>query len=102
MRAADGGRYVSTQGSVWHRLADTVYCVARKRLEPWRFLHACGMKTVNIRHDLAKITSYKTVGRLGWETVRRSRNTLGTRSSPHPNKRNEESMYNRAWSNQQL
>ena len=33
MRAADGGGYVSIQESVWHRLADTVYCVVRKRLE---------------------------------------------------------------------
>ena len=45
MRATDGGGYVSIQGSVWHRLADTVYCVARKRLELWRPLNACGMKT---------------------------------------------------------
>ena len=102
MCATDGGEYVSIQGSVWHRLADTVYCVARKQLEPWRFLHACAMKTVNIPHALAESISYKTVGRLGWETVQRNRNTLGTRSLPHPNKRNEESMYNRAWSYQQL
>ena len=45
MRAADGGEYASIQGRVWHHLADTVYCVAHKRLELWRFLNACGMKT---------------------------------------------------------
>jgi hypothetical protein len=33
MRAADAGGYVSIQGSVCHRLEDTVYCVERKRLE---------------------------------------------------------------------
>ena len=65
MRAIDGGGYVCIQGSVRHRLADTVYCVARIRLEPWRFLHACGMKTVNIPHASAESMSHKTIGRRG-------------------------------------
>jgi hypothetical protein len=90
MLATDGGGYVSIQGSVWHRLADTVYCVARKRLEPWRFLHACGMKTVNIPHASAESMSDKTVVRRGWETDRSNRDRLGTRSSLYPNIRNEE------------
>ena len=68
MRATDGGGYVSIHGNVWHRLADTVNCVARKRLEPWRFLHACRMKTVSIPHDLVESMSDKIVGRLGWDT----------------------------------
>ena len=50
----------------------------------------------------AESMSEKFVGRRGWETVQRNRNTLGTRSLPHPNKRNEEPMYSRAWYNQQL
>ena len=96
MRATDGGGYVSIQGSVWHRLANTVYCVARKLLEPWRFLHTCGMKMANIPHASAESMSDKTIGRRGWETDRRNRDRLGTRSSLHPFKRNEESMYSRA------
>ena len=90
MLATDGGGYVSIQGSVWHRLADTVYCVARKRLEPWRFLHACGMKTVNIPHASAESMSDKTVVRRGWETDQSNRDRLGTRSSLYPNIWNEE------------
>ena len=43
MWTIDGGGYVSIQGKVWHRLADMVNCVVRKRLEPWRFLNAFGI-----------------------------------------------------------
>jgi hypothetical protein len=74
----------------------SVYCVARKRLELWRFLHACGMKTVFINHDLDKSVSNKTVGRLGLENDQRSRNRMGARSSLHPKNWNEGSMYCRA------
>ena len=102
MCASDGGGYVSIQGSVWQRLADTVYCVARKRLEPWRFLHACAMQTVKIPHALAESISDKTVGRPGLQTGQRNSDRLGTRTSLHPNNRNEASIYSRAWSNRQL
>jgi hypothetical protein len=61
-----------------------------------------GFKTVDISHALAESMSDKTVGRLGGETDQRNRDRLGTRSSLHPNKWNEESMYSRFWSNQQL
>ena len=50
----------------------------------------------------AESMSDKIVGRRGWETDRRNRDRLGTCSSLHPNYRNEESMYGRAWSNPQL
>ena len=50
----------------------------------------------------AESMSDKTVGRRGWETDQRNQDRLGTRSSLHPNKRNEESMCSRAWSNPQL
>ena len=102
MWTTDGGGYVSIQEKVWHRLADMVNCVARKQLEHWRFLHACAMQTVNISHALAESISDKTGGRPGLETGQRNSDRLGTRTSLRPNKRNEKSMYSRAWSNQQL